>query len=179
MGLLAANVFLPLRLHDLGAVPSVIALSATASALFEIPVMLLGRRLVERLGLRGVFALGCLMYLVAAASWIVADDPMVLVASRVLTGLGYGAFTVSSVVAVGVLLPEGLQASGQALRQSAISAVAVVGYFCGGLIYGLLGFAAFFAIAACGPVLGAILAWRWLPGRNDAALPPVPEANAQ
>jgi MFS family permease len=183
VGLLAANVFLPLRLHDLGAAPSVIALSATASALFEIPVMLLGRRFAERLGLRGFFALGCLMYLVAVASWIVVDDPMVLVASRVLTGLGYGSFTVSSVVAIGVLLPEGLQASGQALRQSAISAVAVVGYFCGGLIYGLLGSAAFFAIAACGPALGAILAWRCLPARTDAALPPsisnVPEANAR
>jgi MFS family permease len=127
VGLVAANVFLPLRLHDLGAAPSVIALSATASALFEIPVMHLGRRFAERLGLRGFFALGCLMYLVAVASWIVVDDPMVLVASRVLTGLGYGSFTVLSVVAVGVLLPEGLQASGQALRQSAISAVAVVG----------------------------------------------------
>jgi MFS family permease len=170
VGLLAANVFLPLRLHDLGAAPSVIALSATASALFEIPVMLLGRRFVERLGLRGFFAVGCLMYLVALALWIVVNDPMVLVASRVLTGLGYGSFTVSSVVAIGVLLPEELQASGQALRQSAISAVAVVGYFFGGLIYGVLGYSAFFAIAACGPVLGAILAWRWLPGRNGAAL---------
>ena len=183
VGLVAANVFLPLRLHDLGAPPSVIALSATASALFEIPVMLLGRRSVERLGLRGFFALGCLMYFVAVASWIVVDDPMVLVASRVLTGLGYGSFTVSSVVAVGVLLPEELQASGQALRQSAISAVAVVGYFCGGFIYGLLGSAAFFAIAACGPVFGGILAWRWLPARNDPALGPsiskVREANAR
>ena len=46
VGLLTANVFLPLRLHDLGAAPSIIALSATASALFEIPVMLLGRRFV-------------------------------------------------------------------------------------------------------------------------------------
>jgi MFS family permease len=172
VGLLAANTFLPLRLHDLGAAPSTIALSATASALFEVPVMLSGRRLVERLGLRGLFALGCLMYLVALASWIVADDTRVLVASRVVTGLGYGSFTVSSVVALGVMLPEGLQTSGQALRQSAISAVAVVGYFCGGLIYGLLGSATFFAIAACGPVLGAIFAWRWLPARKDAALPP-------
>jgi MFS family permease len=137
--LLAANTFLPLRLHDLGAAPSTIALSASASALFEIPVMLSGRRLVAGLGLRGFFALGCLMYLLALASWIVVDDPMVLVASRVVTGLGYASFTVSSVVALGAMLPEGLQASGQALRQSAISAVAVVGYLGGGLIYGLLG----------------------------------------
>jgi MFS transporter, PPP family, 3-phenylpropionic acid transporter len=163
VGLLTANVFLPLRLHDLGAAPSIIALSATASALFEIPVMLLGRRFLERFGLRSFFVLGCMMYLVAVASWTVVDDPMVLVASRVLTGLGYGSFTVSSVVALGVLLPEGQHASGQALRQSAISAVALVAYLCGGFIYGLLGFAAFFTIAACGPLLGAIVAWRWLP----------------
>ena len=183
VGLLAANVFLPLRLHDLGATPSIIALSATASALFEIPAMLLGRRLIEWLGLRGFFVLGCLMYLMAIASWIVANDPIVLVVSRVLTGVGYGSFTVSSVVAVGILLPEELQASGQALRQSAISAVAVVGFFCGGLIYGLIGSAAFFGMAACGPVLGAILAWRWLPARNHSALPSsissVRRANAQ
>jgi PPP family 3-phenylpropionic acid transporter len=184
VGLLAANVFLPLRLHDLGTAPSVFALSATASALFEIPVMLLGRQFLGKLGLRGFFALGCLMYLVAVASWIVVDDPKFLVASRVLTGFGYGSFTVSSVVAVGVLLPEELQASGQALRLSAISAVAVVGYFFGGMIYGVLGSAAFFAITACGPALGAILAWRCLPARNVAAPPPpsignVREANAR
>jgi PPP family 3-phenylpropionic acid transporter len=172
VGLLAANVFLPLRLHDLGTPPSVIALSATASAVFEIPVMLMGRPLVERLGLRGFFAVGCAMYLAAAGLWIVVDDPMALVASRILTGLGFGSFTVSSVVALGVLLPEELQASAQALRTSAISAVAVVGYFGGGFIYGFLGSAAFFAIAACGPVLGAALAWRSLPGKKEAVLAP-------
>jgi MFS family permease len=166
VGLLAANTFLPLRLHDLGAAPSTIAMSATISALFEIPAMLSGRRLVARLGLRGFFALGCLMYLLALASWIVVDNPVVLVASRALTGLGYGSFTVASVVALGAILPEELQASGQAMRQSAISAVAVVGFLAGGLIYGLLGSATFFAIAACGPILGALVGWRWLPARG-------------
>lgn len=172
-------MFLPLRLHDLGATPSVIALSATASALFEIPIMLFGQRFVEKLGLRGFFAVGCLMYLVAVASWIVVDDPLVLVASRVLTGFGYGSFTVSSVVAVGVLLPEELQAAGRRfgsqlsrplrvlLRRVDLRPPRVRNSL---------------AIAACGPVLGAILAWRWLPGRNDVALPPsinhVREANA-
>jgi PPP family 3-phenylpropionic acid transporter len=172
IGLLAANTFLPLRLADLGAPPSTIALSATASALFEIPVMLSGRRLVERLGLRGLFAMGCLMYLVALVCWIAVDDTRVLVASRIVTGLGYGAFTVSSVVALGVMLPAGLQSSAQALRQSAISAVAVLGYLCGGLVYGHFGSVTFFAIAACGPVLGAIFAWRWLPDRTSAAVRP-------
>jgi PPP family 3-phenylpropionic acid transporter len=170
VGLLAANVFLPLRLHDLNTPPSLIALSATASALFEIPVMLMGKPLADRLGLRGLFVLGCVMYLAAIGSWIAFDDPVVLVVSRVLTGFGFGSFTVSSVVALGVLLPEELQASAQALRTSAIFAVAVVGYLFGGFVYGLLGSAAFFSIAASGPVVGALLAWRWLPKRHDAAI---------
>jgi PPP family 3-phenylpropionic acid transporter len=166
IGLLTASTFLPLRLHDLGATPSIIASSAVVSALFEIPIMLAGRRMVASVGLRGFFVIGCLMYLVATASWIVVDDPVLLVASRAVTGLGYGSFTVASVVALGVMLPSGLQASGQALRQSAISAVAVIAFLFGGLVYNLLGSAAFFALATGGPALGALLGWRFLPRRG-------------
>ena len=166
IGLLTASTFLPLRLHDLGATPSIIASSAVVSALFEIPIMLAGRRMVASVGLRGFFVIGCLMYLIATASWIAVDDPVLLVASRAVTGLGYGSFTVASVVALGVMLPSGLQASGQALRQSAISAVAVMAFLFGGLVYNLLGSAAFFALATSGPALGALLGWRFLPRRG-------------
>ena len=133
--------------------------------------MLLGRRLVERLGLRGFFVVGCLMYLVAVGSWIVFDDPMVLVASRVLTGLGFGAFTVSSVVALGILLPEELQASGQAFGHRPSSPSPSLGTCSVGSS------TVFWALRrsfhrSLGPVLGAILAWRWLPGRRDPSIPP-------
>jgi PPP family 3-phenylpropionic acid transporter len=166
IGVFAASSFLPLRMHQLGAAPSVIALSATVSACFEIPMMLLGQRLAAALGLRGLFGLGCVMYVLAAAAWVTVDDPMQLMATRAVSGLGYGAFTVSSVVAVSRILPAEYQASGQALRQSAISAGAVLGFLGGGLVYGRLGAATFFAMAACLPAFGATLALRWLPARD-------------
>jgi MFS transporter, PPP family, 3-phenylpropionic acid transporter len=166
IGVFAASSFLPLRMYQLGAAPSIIALSATVSALFEIPIMLLGHRLVGALGLRGLFGLGCLMYVLAAAAWMTVDDPVQLMATRAVSGLGYGAFTVSSVVAVSRILPAEYQASGQALRQSAISAGAVLGSVGGGLVYGRLGAATFFAMAACLPTVGATLAMRWLPARG-------------
>jgi MFS transporter, PPP family, 3-phenylpropionic acid transporter len=166
IGVFAASSFLPLRMHQLGAAPSVIALSATVSAVFEIPMMLFGQRLVAALGLRGLFGLGCLIYVVAAVAWVIVEDPTQLMATRAVSGLGYGAFTVSSVVAVSRLFPAGYQASGQALRQSAISAGAIVGSLGGGLIYGRLGAATFFAMAACLPTFGATLALRWLPSRG-------------
>ena len=78
IGLLTASTFLPLRLHELGAAPSIIASSAVVSALFEIPMMLAGRRLVARVGLRGFFVIGCVMYLVATASWVIVDQPALL-----------------------------------------------------------------------------------------------------
>jgi PPP family 3-phenylpropionic acid transporter len=166
IGVSAASSFLPLRMHQLGAAPSLIALSTTVSALFEVPIMLFGHRLVAALGLRGLFGLGCMMYVLAAAACVTVDDPTQLMATRAVSGLGYGAFTVSSVVAVSRILPAKYQASGQTFRQSAISAGAVLGSLGGGLVYGRLGPATFFAVAACLPAFGATLALRWLPARD-------------
>ena len=98
---------------------------------------------------------------------------MVLVASRVLTGFGFGSFTVSSVVALEILRAGGTagkRAGGSGHRPSSPSPSS--GTCSVGSVYGLLGSEAFFSIAALGPVLGAILAWRWLPGRRDPSIPP-------
>ena len=167
---LAANTFLPLRLHDLGASPAIIAASATASALAEVPVMLVGERLAHTLGLRGFFALGCLMYVLAMVSWIIISDPIALVVTRAATGFGYASLMVSSVLAVGALLPSDLQASGQTLRLAAVSCVAVLAYLGGGVLYQKAGYAALFGVAAFGPILGICLAWLWLPIRRDGTL---------
>ena len=167
---LSANTFLPLRLYELGAAPPIIAASATMSAICEVPIMLFGGRLARSLGLRGFFALGCILYAIALGTWIVAEQPLVIVASRVATGLAFGSFTVASVLAIAVVLPDSLQASGQALRQSAVSALAVFGYLGGGLVYGTLGHAMFFLLGVASAVLAAVMAWRWLPARGSARM---------
>ena len=168
LGVLASFTFLPLRLAELGGDPSVIALSSTVSALFEIPAMFLAARMASRIGMRGLFAGACGLYAAAFVSWVVLADPLLIVGSRVLTGLAYGSLTVAVVLTVGAMLPQRLQASGQALFGMSASGIASVGgNLGGGILFGAYGHGAVFACGAIGAVAAAIVAWRFLPARGE------------
>ena len=171
MGVLASSTFLPLRLAELGGAPSVIALSSTVSALFEIPAMFAAARLASRVGLRGLFASGCLLYAVAFGTWIVLADPLLIVASRVLSGLAYGSLTVAMVLTVGALLPARLQATGQALYGMSASGIAsIVGNLGGGVLFGSYGHGPVFAAGLVGALVAALVAWRYFPARGHVRL---------
>jgi len=168
LGVLASFTFLPLRLAELGGDPSVIALSSTVSALFEIPAMFVAARMASRVGMRGLFAGACGLYAAAFVSWVVLADPLLIVGSRVLTGLAYGSLTVAVVLTVGAMLPQRLQASGQALFGMSASGIASVGgNLGGGILFGAYGHGAVFACGAVGAVAAAVVAWRFLPARGE------------
>ena len=168
LGVLASFTFLPLRLVELGGAPSVIALSASVSAIFEIPAMLAAARFVSRLGLRGLFALACGLYALAFVSWVVLADPTLIIASRVLTGLAYGSLTVTIVLTVGALLPDQLQGSGQALYgMSAMGVASMIANLGGGLLFGAYGHAPVFLVSAVTSVAAAVVAWRYVPARGE------------
>jgi len=173
MGVLASFTFLPLRLVELGGAPSVIALSATVSALFEIPAMFAGARLASRIGLRGLFASGCLLYAIAFGAWIILADPLWIVISRVLTGLAYGSLTVAIVLTVGAMLPGRLQATGQALYGMSASGIAsIVGNLGGGILFGAHGHSAVFAAGLVGALAATLVAWRYFPARGHVRVDP-------
>ncbi len=173
LGVVASLTFLPLRIADLGGAPSIIALSATVSALFEMPAMMVAARVGARVGLRGLFVVGCGLYVLAYVAWIVLADPTLIVVTRPLTGLAYGSLTVTSVLTVGALLPEGLQASGQALYQmSALGVAAILSDLGGGYLFGTYGHGPVFAASAVAAVLAAIVAWRYVPSRGEVRLGP-------
>jgi len=182
LGLASASTFLPVRLVELGAPPSIIAYSVSISALCEIPVMLFGRRLAARLGLRVLFICGCLFYAVAFASWAVTDSTALILIGRAATGIAFAAVAVSSVLAVGAMLPAELQATGQALRQMAWTGVAAIaGNAVGGVIYGAFGPAALFVATALACAAAVPVAWRSFPGRARTPLTAghaVPRASA-
>ena len=168
LGVLASFTFLPLRLVELGGAPSVIALSASVSAIFEIPAMLVAARFVSRLGLRGLFALACGLYALAFVSWVVLADPTLIIASRVLTGLAYGSLTVTIVLTVGALLPDQLQGSGQALYgMSAMGIASMIANLGGGVLFGAYGHAPVFLLSAVTSVAAAVVAWRYVPARGE------------
>jgi MFS family permease len=130
--------------------------------------MLLAGWLVSRLGLRGLFAAGVLVYAACIASWVVIMTPGLIVATRVVSGFAFSAIWISSVLTMQRLLPPRLQGTGQGLYQTtAFGLAAVVANVVGGLVVGAIGTSPFFALATVATAAAVVPAWLALPGRRE------------
>ncbi len=173
IGIISGYTFLSLRLVELGGSPSVVALSAGISAFAEIPAMLAAGWIAVRIGLRGLFAIGALLYGVSFLSWAVANSTTVILAGRILTGFAYASVIVATVLTIATLLPAELQATGQALFQTtAFGIAAIVANVVGGLLYSTAGHAAVFGLGAVLAVAAAIGGWLVMPRRPGARAAP-------
>jgi MFS transporter, PPP family, 3-phenylpropionic acid transporter len=168
VGIIAGFSYLPLRIVELGGGPSDVALSAAVSAFAEIPAMLLTGVIAARIGIRGLVAGSCLIYAVCFLSWTVLEDPMLIVATRVVTGFAFAGLWVGSVLTMAVLLRPRLQGTGQGLYQvTAFGVAAVIANIGGGLIFGALGAPVLFSIAAVLAVAAGLLAFVAFPRRGE------------
>ena len=174
VGILAGFTFLSVRLQQLGAEPSAIALSAGISAFAEIPAFLVLGGLAQRFGIRAVFITSTLIYSACFASWMVLDSPILIVATRIVTGFGFAGIGVAAVLTIAALLPDRLQGTGQALYQTtAFGLAAVVANVGGGIVYGSAGYAAVFGLATIAGLLAAVVGLVALPrGRVRLATAP-------
>ena len=159
LGIIAGFTFLPLRIVALGGSPSDVALNASVSAFAEIPAMLLTGAVAARVGLRGLVAGSALLYGACFVAWTVIDSPVLIVATRLVSGFAFAGIWVGAVLTMTVLLPPRLQATGQGLYQvTAFGVAAFVANFAGGEVYAGLGSGVLFAGAAAFAVAAAILA---------------------
>ncbi|MES2209145.1 MAG: MFS transporter [Chloroflexota bacterium] len=164
VGILAGFTFLALRLLQLGGQPSDVALSAGVSALAEIPAMALIPRIVNRTGVRTLLVAGILLYVAALVAWALLADPSLIVATRIVSGVGFSAITIAAVMTIAALLPPELQATGQGLYQTVgFGAAAVVANLVGGFAFGLGGAMPLFLGCAVLALVGAIVIWRVVP----------------
>ncbi len=159
LGIIASFTFLPLRIVALGGSPSDVALSASVSAFAEIPAMLLTGAVAARVGLRGLVAGSAHLDAACFGAWMVLDSPVLIVATRLVSGFAFAGIWVGAVLTMAVLLPPRLQATGQGLYQvTAFGVAAFVANLVGGQVYAGLGSTALFAGAAAFAVAAAILA---------------------
>lgn len=173
VGVFAGFTFLGLRIVELGGGPPEVALSSAVAAAGEVVGMLTASRLARRFGLRTVFASAVLLYVLSLGLWSVLAWPPAIIASRLISGMGYAGLWIASVMTIQRLLPPRLQGSGQALLS--MTTVGVAGFLAnvvGGLLYAGHGPAVLFGISALLALLGAAVAWTALPGRPG----PVPGA---
>ena len=168
LGVSAGGTFLVLRLVALGGLPSDLALAAGLAALAEVPGMLVATWLARRVGLRALFCISTIAYCVCVISWAVVDVPLAIIAARGLSGFAFAGLWIACVLTMRVLLPQPLQASGQALYQTFAAGVAsILGNAVGGIVYAQIG-AGLFALVGVIGLVGAVVAWMTLPGRAES-----------
>jgi PPP family 3-phenylpropionic acid transporter len=166
VGIIAGWTFLAVRLTELGASPHEIALSSGVSAVAEVPAFVLAGMVARRLGVRAVFTLSALLYVGTFASWAFLDVPALIIATRVVTGFSFAGICMAAVLTVAALLPDRLQATGQALYQTiAFGVAAIIANVTGGIVYGASGPGVLFGGAAALAMGAAVVGWFVLPRR--------------
>jgi MFS transporter, PPP family, 3-phenylpropionic acid transporter len=168
-GLMGAIVFVGIRIVDLGGQPSDVALSFGVAAFAEIPGLVLAGWIGRRIGIRWLVMIALMVYGVCIESWGLLPTPIAIIATRLVTGVCYGALAAAQVLIVARLLPVALQATGQTLMQAATFAIGnAAGALVGGVLYGVVGPGAFFGVAGLLAVLGGLGAWVVLHGSVGA-----------
>lgn len=159
-GLLGAVIFVGIRIVELGGQPSDVALSFGIASFAEIPGLVLAGWIGRRVGLRWLVVGSLLAYGLCIASWGVLPTPIAINATRLLTGLLFGALIAARVLIIARLLPAELQATGQTMMQAATFGLGnALGGLVGGVLYGAFGPVVCFAVAGATSIAGAFGAW--------------------
>jgi PPP family 3-phenylpropionic acid transporter len=166
--------FVGLKIADEGGGPLLIGFGAALGGLVEVAVMRLASRLHRRLGLRRVYALGCLVYAAGFFLWGLVDDPTVVSVLAVFEGAGFSMLFTTSVLVVGKLLPSNLYSTGSSITSMVGFGIGpIIGAGIGGVVFGRLGSFALFTGSAAIAVVAAIAAMVAL--RTEALDRPVDE----
>jgi MFS transporter, PPP family, 3-phenylpropionic acid transporter len=151
--------FVGLKIVGAGGGPLLIGVGTALGGFAEVGVMRLSPRLHRRLGLRKVYAMGCLVYALGFLLWGLIDDPTVVSVLAVLEGVGFSLLFTTSILVVGKLLPSALYSSGNSLASMVGFGIGpIIGGGFGGIIYERLGSTTLFVVASVAALLGGVAA---------------------
>ncbi len=158
MGVVAAAMFISLRISDLGGGPIEVGLSNGLGSLAEVPGLIVGGRLASRFGLRSVLLVSGAGFAACLGSWAFIEETGPILVTRFLSGIFFGGIIVAFVLAMSRLLPPRLQATGQTLLQAtAWGLAAVLAGVAGGFLYQYAGPLGIFGGGAVCAAAGAVV----------------------
>jgi MFS transporter, PPP family, 3-phenylpropionic acid transporter len=151
--------FVGLKITSAGGGPLLIGFGTALGGLVEVGVMRLSSRLHRRLGLRKVYALGCLVYALGFLLWGLVDNPTIVSVLATLEGAGFSLLFTTSVLVVGKLLPSSLYSSGNSIAgMVGFGLGPILGAGAGGIVYDRLGSLTLFVGASVLALLGGVAA---------------------
>ncbi|QWF77654.1 MFS transporter [Amycolatopsis sp. CA-230715] len=160
------NLMLPSVGAEFGASEAELAWIVTGFLLvFSIGIPFYGR-VSDRMSLRRLFAFALVTFAAGNLVCALAPNLLVLVAGRVVTGVGAAALPVLSIIAITRLLPESARAMGIGVVSAATGVGAAAGPALGGGIGQFLGWRALFWLVLAVAAVLLPVAWRVLPGES-------------
>jgi PPP family 3-phenylpropionic acid transporter len=151
--------FVGLKIVGAGGGPLLIGVGTALGGFMEVGVMRLSPRLHRRLGLRKVYALGCLAYAIGFLLWGLVDDPTVVSVLAVFEGVGFSLLFTTSILVVGKLLPSTLYSTGNSISSMVGFGIGpIIGGGLGGIVYGRLGSTTLFVGSSVVTFLGGVVA---------------------
>jgi MFS family permease len=175
-GFNAAWNFIALKIEDAGGGPFLIGIGTALGGLIEVPTMRSSSRLQRRLGLRKVYALGCVIYGTGFLLWGAVNDARILSMLTVFEGVAFSLLFTTGVVIVGRLLPSNLYSTGNAVASMVgFGFGPIIGAGIGGFIYQHAGTTVLYSGASVLALAAAVVAWFGLklPALDQPVVPPV------
>ena len=140
--------FLGITVKEMGANDSLVGQMWSVGAFSEIPVMLLGSRLLRRWGAKRMIATGFFFYGVRLILYALMPIPEWVLGINILQGLSFGCYWVGGVNYVSQITPEHLRATGQSMLASFYNIASVTAGPLIGLSFDTLGSSRMYSLAA-------------------------------
>jgi MFS transporter, PPP family, 3-phenylpropionic acid transporter len=148
IGMSMVNAYLPLYLDGMDAT-GLVGVALLVATLSEMPVMLLGARILGRLGVARAFVLGYAVYGVRALAMSLVHAPWLVVGLQAAHGPSFALLWMAGVALAGRLAPAGLGATAQgAFTTASIGLGGALGAVLGGWIFSAAGPEETFQVAA-------------------------------
>lgn len=164
-GFNAAWNFIALKIASEGGGPLLVGIGTAAGGLVEVAMMRSSSRLLARLGVRRVYALGCAVYALGFLLWGSISNPTIVSLLTVLEGMAFSMLFTTSVVVVGRLLPSTLYSTGNSVAQMVGFGLGpIIGAGVGGFVYETAGPMTLYAGASALALCGGVVAWFALRG---------------
>jgi PPP family 3-phenylpropionic acid transporter len=146
--------YLSIYLMEIGGSAQLVGTASVVAAISELPVMVFGRRLLDRFTSRRmlIFAVG--VYLIRFLLYSIPPSQMWVLAVQLLHGLSFGLYLMASVTLVHELAGRERAATAQGLLSStSLGFGAITGSLVGGALLDRLGAVGVFRVAAVGTLL--------------------------
>jgi PPP family 3-phenylpropionic acid transporter len=148
--------FIGLRILALGGTEAQVGLGFALNALFEVPILFMGARLMRRFSIVQLIVFGLLGFATVYFTVASATSPTVILVAMPALGLFYASFWMAVVVYANESAPAHLRATGQSLVGAAQSGLGwAIGSILSGLLWDATGGASVFVFAGVSMLIGA------------------------